>query len=736
VTFSIENYADTTMVMKPDGSAYAWGLNNWGQLGNGTSTSYNPNSTPTEVVGENGNGFLGGLVSIAGSDANGGAVTADGSVYTWGASYLGDGTTNSSTTPIHVVGPSGSGYLTRATQLSGGNFGFLVLKGDSTVFAWGYNNTGQLGNGANLSQQPGPSLVPVQVVGPGGTGYLSGIAKVAAGSNHSLALKSDGTVWAWGYDYNGDLGDNDPNLASSSTPVQVVGVGGLGFLTNIVAVAAGDNYSMALKNDGTVYAWGDNQFGELGIGSADRLPHITPNQVIGPGGTGFLTGVTQISAAQQHASAVKSDGTAWTWGANSFGELGNGDTNQNSTTSPVQVVAPGAGYLTNVVAVQGGEYYGAALKSDGTLWAWGWNQYGQLGLGTSDSNVHVVPAQVVGVGGVGYLTGIAQSGPCNTPSGSELFGGSPIDEEQTTASVGGYPVDGATGDFWHSFKDLVLPGRGIPLTFVRTYNSLDASGPPKASGCTWQVEGLSQGWTDNWNVYLTLVNDPKTGKLSSVCVREENGATITFDWTGSGFVAMNRVIASLVQNPDGSFTLNRPNQTHLFFNSVGLLTKETDRNGYATTLTYANGSTGKLTKVTDSESRALSFTYYANGLLQKVTDNAGRSVSFQFDANGNLQYATDIAGNTTQFGYDATHLLTSMTDPRNDTVANTYDSFGRVTKQQDQLTRLTAYNYDTPGLTVITDPKGNVTDQQYQGNELVYLSLGVGTPQQATYVYT
>ncbi len=150
VTFSIENYADTTMVMKPDGSAYAWGLNNWGQLGNGTSTSYNPNSTPTEVVGENGNGFLGGLVSIAGSDANGGAVTADGSVYTWGASYLGDGTTNSSTTPIHVVGPSGSGYLTRATQLSCGNF----------ATAWPLSRTAQYGLGDTTTTATSATMTP------------------------------------------------------------------------------------------------------------------------------------------------------------------------------------------------------------------------------------------------------------------------------------------------------------------------------------------------------------------------------------------------------------------------------------------------------------------------------------------------------------------------------------------------------------------------------------------------
>jgi RHS repeat-associated protein len=723
ITFSIENYADTTFAMKPDGSAYAWGLNNWGQLGNGTSTSYNPNSTPTEVVGENGSGFLGGLVSIAGSDANGGAVMSDGSVYTWGASYLGDGTTNSSTTPIHVVGPSGSGYLTQATQLSGGNFGFLVLKGGGTVFAWGADNSGQLGNGANLSQQPGPSLVPVQVVGPGGTGFLSGIAQVAAGSNHSLALKSDGTVWAWGYDYNGDLGDNDPNLASSSTPVQVVGVGGVGFLTNIVAVAAGDNYSIAVKSDGTVYAWGDNQFGELGIGSADRNPHITPAQVLGPGGTGFLTGVTHISAAQQHGSAVKSDGTAWTWGANSFGELGNGDTNQNNTTSPVQVVAPGGGYLTNVVAVQGGEYYGAALKSDGTLWAWGWNQYGQLGLGTSDSSAHVVPAQVVGVGGVGYLTGIAQAGPCNAPQPSELLGSGPIDEKSTTVSSGSFPVNTATGNFWHSFTDFAIPGRGLPLVLTRTYNSYLAP-----SGAALP---LGNGWTDSYNVYLAPdPNKTLTDPTSKITVHEENGDAVVFSPVGSGnYQGAARVLGTL-QLSSGIFQLSRHDQTHLFFDSSGRLSKETDRNGYATTLTYTGS---QLTKVTDPANRTLTFAYFAAGQLKTVTDGGGRSVSYTYDTSGNLQTATDLGGNVTQFGYDGSHRLTTMTDPRLGGLANWYDAAGRVYQQEDPALRVTTYNYDTPGVTVITDPKGNVTQEEYSGNELARLTRGAGTAQQATW---
>ena len=709
------NVGSYVSVLKQDGSVWSWGFNGQGQLGDGTTTN---RSTPVQVVGPNGVGTLGGIASVVGGDYDTVAARSDGTVQAWGEGPLGDTAGYPSPTPVQVAGPSGSGYLTDMVTVAHGDTFFAALRGDGTVWMWGY---GPLGNIAGFTY----SATPVEVPGPDGTGALTGIVQIAAGTYHILALRSDGTVWAWGNNTYGELGTTQ----STGNPAEVVGPNGTGALTGVVDISGGQRFSVALRNDGSVWSWGDNIQGQLGQGSTDSNTHATPAQVVGPGGIGFLTGASQVSATLEHAGAVKTDGTAWTWGWNGVGELGNGDATLQPSATPVQVVAPGGGYLTNVTRMTGGQDYGIAEKNDGTVWAWGDNYYGELGQGAADSNAHPVPAQVLGTGGNGVLTGVAQPTPCNTPQGSELYGGTPVDEEQTSASVGGYPVDGATGNFWHSFSDVLVPGRGIPLTFVRTYNSLCAVDPK----CSTYDAALSPGWTFNYNVLLTFTNDTN-GTLIKATVHEENGATVDFAWNGSSFQPLNRVVASLVKNQDGTYTLTRPNQTQLFFTAGGLLTKETDRNGYATVLSYSNGH---LATVTDPETRSLTFAYYSNGQLQKVTDPAGRSVSFQYDANGNLQFATDLAGNLTQFGYQTNSLLTTMTDPRGGVLLNTYDpnNPGQVVQQVDPMNRVTKFSYSS-GFTTITDPKGNVSYQEYQGNELFRLTLGVGTPQQASWTYT
>lgn len=593
------------------------------------------------------------------------------------------------------------------------------------MWSWGQNFDGELGQGTIDSNN---HEVPAEVVGPGGTGFLTGIVSVATGQDHSLALRSDGTVWAWGNDKWGDLGNNDPNTNSSAVPIEVVGPGGSGFLSGIVAIAGGDNYSMALKSDGTVWEWGKNTEGELGIGTSDSNNHLTPTEVLGPGGTGFLSGVTAIAGGTYHSSAVRSDGTAWTWGADDLGELGDGDgTQQLEQNSPVQVVGPGGtGFLTGVVAVGGGTEFGVALKSDGTVWAWGWNFYGTLGQGTSDGNAHPSPLQVLGAGGTGFLTGVAQPGPCNAPTKPETAGGPPIDEKPTTVSFGSYPVNAETGNFWHTFADIAIPGRGLSLQLSRTYNSQNAG----------QNGPLGYGWTHSYNVFLTPdPNKTLSDPTSKVTVHDENGASLIFSPSGNGaYAAAPRVLDSL-QLSGGTFELNRRDQTHLFFNSSGELTQETDRNGYATNLSYTNNL---LTTVTEPPpGRTLTFSYYPGTTqLQSVTDVANRSVSFRYDASGNLQYATDLAGNTWQFGYDANHQMTTMTDPRLGVLTNSYDSSGRVYQQQDPMGRLTKYDYSVGGQTTITDAKGNVTVEDFVDYEVNTVTVGAGSPQAETWGYS
>ena len=189
---------------------------------------------------------------------------------------------------------------------------------------------------------------------------LNGLIALATGDYHSLALKSDGTVWAWGYNYYGQLGDG--STTSSTTPVQVSGLSG------VIALAGGYSHSLALKSDGTVWAWGSNYSGQLGDGSTTSS--TTPVQVSN------LDGVVALAAGSYHSLALKSYDTVWAWGYNYYGQLGDGSTDSSTgnRSTPVQVSG-----LRGVIALAGGGYHSLALKSDGTVWAWGRNYHSQLG---------------------------------------------------------------------------------------------------------------------------------------------------------------------------------------------------------------------------------------------------------------------------------------------------------------------------------------------------------------------
>jgi len=320
-----------TIALKEDGTVWAWGNNYSGALGNGNNENSN---TPVQVVGPNGEGFLTNIIAITAGYTYTVALKKDGTVWTWGSNYdgqLGNGTFDSSNTPVQVIGPDGEDFLTDIIAIAAGDSHTLALKDDGTVWAWGDNFLGQLGNGTSV-----PSNTPVQVVGPDGIGTLTNIIAIGAGGCHSIALKDDGTVWAWGDNFLGQLGNG--TSVPSNTPVQVVGPDGIGTLTNIIAIAAGGSHTLALRNDGTVWAWGRNYDGQLG--NENNENSNTPVQVVGPNGEGFLTNIIAIAAGGFHSIALKDDGTVWAWGNNFNGQLGNGSSN-NASNIPVKVIYNG-----------------------------------------------------------------------------------------------------------------------------------------------------------------------------------------------------------------------------------------------------------------------------------------------------------------------------------------------------------------------------------------------------------
>jgi alpha-tubulin suppressor-like RCC1 family protein len=244
------------------------------------------------------------------------------------------------------------------TQVSAGIGHTLALKSDKTLWSWGNNTYGQLGNNSNVNRS-----FPVQI--SSGVGWTS----VCAGADYSLGLKQDGTLWAWGRNNSGQLGDGT-NI-DRNTPVQV------GTENTWLRVAAGCDHSLALKNDNTLWAWGLNKSGQLGDGTF--IDKTTPVKI------GAASDWSLIAAGYGHSLAIKNDNTLWTWGLNDHGQLGDGTFVTSNVPAPM-------GSENNWAALAAGYAYNLALRNDGTLWAWGDNNYGQLGDGTTDD--HNTPQRI------------------------------------------------------------------------------------------------------------------------------------------------------------------------------------------------------------------------------------------------------------------------------------------------------------------------------------------------------
>lgn len=347
-----DNY---TLVIKADGSLWAWGNPNYGgNLGDGSN---NPHYRPVQI----GTGFK----SVApwgggyGKGSHTMALKSDGSLWAWGWNVygqLGDGTTTDRLAPVQV----GTGY----GAVAAGSTHTLALKTDGSLWAWGNSVCGQLGDGIDGNYNKDGSSTqrnsPVQI----GAGYSA----VAAGEWHSLALKTDGSLWAWGCNFYGELGIGSSDLNSHPIPVLV----GNGYS----AVATVLNFSVALKADGSLWTWGANSNGQLGDGTTTKR---TSPMLIG-------TGYSAVSAGESYTVALKSDGSLWAWGYNGYGVLGDGTTSDRHVPTRID-----SGYYSAVAA---GWQHMVALKSDGSLWTWGNNCCGQLGNGTTDNYDHPTPVLV------------------------------------------------------------------------------------------------------------------------------------------------------------------------------------------------------------------------------------------------------------------------------------------------------------------------------------------------------
>jgi len=339
------------------GSLWTWGFNDAGQLGDNTITR---KSSPVQTVA----GGTNWRISSGMSGGNTcGAIKSDGTLWTWGANnsgQLGDNTITKKSSPVQTVAGG-----TNWSVISTDGVAFGAIKTDGTLWTWGIGGFGTLGDNAGTNRSS-----PAQT-----TSATNDWKFVCVGGQAMHAIKTDGTLWAWGYNGYGHQGTNT-GITNNFSPVQI---GSLLWST----VCTGKTGAAAIRSDGTLWLWGSNSYGNLGTGNTTN--RSSPVQTIA-GGTNWK----QVQVGKHSAGAIKNDGTLWVWGRNDYGNIGDNTTTHRS--SPVQTISGG----TNWKEISIKDTQCGAIKTDGTLWMWGFNGQGQLG--TNDTTNRSSPVQTVAAG--------------------------------------------------------------------------------------------------------------------------------------------------------------------------------------------------------------------------------------------------------------------------------------------------------------------------------------------------
>ncbi|HQY46300.1 MAG TPA: FG-GAP-like repeat-containing protein, partial [Usitatibacteraceae bacterium] len=381
------------------GAARCWGSNAYGELGDGTTTY---RTTPVAV-----SGLSSGVVAVSVGAGHSCALTQAGGVKCWGNNsfgQLGDGSTTDRSTPVDVSGLTGG-----VAAISGEGLFSCALTAAGGVKCWGYNGTGQLGDGTTTTR-----LAPVAV-----SGLASGVAMIGTGPYHACAISTDGTLRCWGQNNYGQLGDG--TTTHRTAPVVAAGLAG-----GVVAVDGGDFHTCAITAAGGLKCWGYNIPGQLGDGT--MTTRMAPVDV-----SGLTSGVATVGTGGSHTCATTTTGAALCWGANNFGQLGDGTTTNRLV--PTAVTGMQAG-VASIVGSNGEEPYSCALTRTGGAYCWGRNLSGQLGDGTTTNRP--VPTGVSGaVGGVASVAGGGLHTCARTPTGgAECWGGNMV----------GQLGDGSTSD--------------------------------------------------------------------------------------------------------------------------------------------------------------------------------------------------------------------------------------------------------------------------------------------------
>jgi alpha-tubulin suppressor-like RCC1 family protein len=390
----------TGCAIRTDTTLWCWGDDEVGSVGDGGPTGAGQiRPSPVRVRTSHG-GFLTGMTSVVVGAATC-ARRNDGTAWCWGddrRGQAGDGTFGDAghirRYPVEVM--NGTSPLTGVVTMAGGDWHMCALRTSHTVWCWGAADHGELGDGT-FGDDRGNRMKPVEV--RTASGPLTGVKAIAAAYDETCALRTNGTMWCWGFDTFGQVGDGttgDPTTGSRPFAVEVVGPTG-GHLGSVTAIATGYLFSCALRVDGSLWCWGDNQYGQIGDGAhgGGGSLHVRLRPVRVLTAAGPLTDVRQIDAGQDQACARRGDRSLWCWGNNQFGQLGTGGGEAHKAVP----VSTGSGPFTGVAKASIGSdaISSCALKVDQTAWCWGYADQGQIGNGTTGTGggIQPTPAMVV-----------------------------------------------------------------------------------------------------------------------------------------------------------------------------------------------------------------------------------------------------------------------------------------------------------------------------------------------------
>ncbi len=603
------SYSNTTSTQTVSGSADTTVSIDISSLSENTTYYY-------RIVAQNSNGTVYGtennfmLITVTPKIAAGArhslALKSNGTVWAWGNNgdgQLGDETTKNRTIPAQVSN------VNAITTIDGGASHSLALKSDGTVWVWGANWDGQLGDGTNTRK-----TTPVQISG------LSDIISIACGMYHSIALKSDGTVWAFGRNDYGQLGDG--TNVYRNKPVQVSG------LSDVIAIAGGDYHCLALKSDGIVWAWGNNESGQLGDGTTTN--RNTPVQV------SSISNVAAIARGWVHSLALKSDETVWAWGSNGSGQLGDGTT--TNRTTPVNITN-----INNIIAIAGGGGYTIALKSDGTGWTcgeYGWDYSENNGSSYWGYSYRTTPDQVAGIndvvavaGGWQHIVVLKQDGTVWTWGVNwygQLGDGTTTDRDtpvQVDINLGEmpdtFPPEGSisinSGVSYTNSTSVTLTLSATDATGVTGYYYSESSSTPSASDSGWTSVSSTTSYSES--VSYTLSSDDGS-KTIYVWYRDAAGNVSS---TASDSITRDTTAPTVsITSPTSDATYSTTSST------ISLSGSASDSTSGVYSVTWSNNATGSSGMASGTTSWTVSSVNLSNGnntITIIATDNAGNEAT-------------------------------------------------------------------------------------------------------------